>query len=200
MKNNILDRRNALKTLGLAGGAFLMPAFSQGRPLQQSNELKPVYVAPGGGEKFDSPAGELIFKLNKEQTAGNVSVHQGFLNPGILAAPPHFHRNFEEICFVQEGTLSILCGDEIIDIPAGGWHLRPRGIVHTFWNSGTTPVKHIELFTPGGFEDYLRAMAQLHANGAHPSHEIIGQLAKQYDVVLRMDLLQGITEKYKVHL
>jgi quercetin dioxygenase-like cupin family protein len=33
---------------------------------------------------------------------------------------------------VLEGSVSVLEGDKVVEVEAGGWHFRPRGIVHTF--------------------------------------------------------------------
>lgn len=90
------------------------------------------------------------------------------LQPGYLGAPPHLHKGFDEICIVMQGELHIMVGEDVYQVPAGGWHLRPRGIVHTFWNSGKEPVKFIEIYSPAGHEAYMKDLAKLFENNQRP--------------------------------
>ena len=196
---NHVERRAMLKMLTLAAGSSVMlPTITKAAGLSSNEDPKPVYVAPGGGEHHTISFGEVTFKFDKSQTVGNLGSNEGVINPGLMAAPPHFHKTFDEICIVTEGTIHILVGDDVVEVPAGGWHLRPRNMVHTFWNSGSVPAKYIELFVPGGFEEFIKGLAKL--NEAHASSQAIVELAKNYDITLRFDLLQGIMDKYKVHM
>ncbi len=196
-----LERRNLLKLLTIsAGSAIISPIITSAANLPAEEVPKPVYIAPGEGEKYKIPSGEVIFKLNKAQTVGNLGSNEGLLAPGFLGAPPHFHKTFDEICIVQEGTLHVMVGEEVYEVAAGGWHLRPRSMVHTFWNSGNSPAKYIELFTPGGFEEYLKGLYKIVSTTTPIDTKAIGELVKKHDIILRFDLLNGIMDKYKVHL
>jgi hypothetical protein len=44
--------------------------------------------------------------------------------------------------------------EEIVVAPAGSFVLKPRGIYHAFCNTGAVPNRHLEIHTPGHFEDY----------------------------------------------
>ncbi len=90
--------------------------------------------------------------------------------------------------------------DEVFKVKKGGWHLRPRGKVHTFWNFGKKKAKIIELCLPGGHESYMQELAQLFKNGARPKAEDMQHLADQYDIVFRFDKLEDVTNKYGVSL
>ena len=57
--------------------------------------------------------------------------------------------------FVQEGTVSILVGKEVYQVEAGGWHLRPHGIVHTFWNATDKPARCIDMYFNQDFDNFL---------------------------------------------
>jgi len=201
MKTTSLNRRNIIKLITFGSAAsLLLPQRANAEVSALNDDIKPVYIPPGEGEKYKIATGEITFKLSKAQTLANLGSSEVILNPGVLGAPPHFHKTFDEICIVQEGTLHVLVGEEVFEVAAGGWHLRPRGMVHTFWNSGNVPVKYIEIYTPGGFEEYLKALDKLFENGAKPKTDAIDALVKQYDIILRFDLLQGIVSKYNVHM
>ncbi len=111
-----------------------------------------------------------------------------------------YHKTFDEICRVLEGSVFILTGDEVTEVKAGGWHLRPKGVVHTFWNSGATPAKTIDLCVPGGHEVYMQELASLFENSNHPKPEDFKRLEQKHDIHYRFDLLQEVMQKYKVKL
>ena len=143
---------------------------------------------------------EVVFKFDKSQTSGHLGASETIIQPGELGAPPHLHQNIDEICRVLEGSVFIMTGDAVTEVKAGGWHLRPKGVVHTFWNSGSVPAKTIDIYVPGGHEEYLKDLASLFDNGNRPKPDDFKRLEKQHDIKYRFDLLPGIMEKYKVHL
>lgn len=163
-------------------------------------DLKPIYIPPGAGKKGNIAVNEIIFKLSQEQTAGNLGSAETTLYPGFMGAVPHRHKNFDEVCRVLEGTLSIMVGDEVFTVEAGGWHLRPRGIVHSFWNSGKVAAKFIELYIPGGHEAYMQELTSLFVNGRTPQPEEVDAVARKHDIEFLWDRLPALLKKYKVHL
>jgi mannose-6-phosphate isomerase-like protein (cupin superfamily) len=206
MSETPLSRRRLMQllTLTMVGTTFSgLTAGAQSIPTLTTEGLdgpKPVFIPPGGGQKGKIGDNDITFKLDKSQTAGNLGSAEEILLPGHLGAPPHYHKSFDETCIVLEGTLHIMVGEEVFVVPAGGWHLRPRGIVHTFWNSGTTPTRFIELYTPGGHEAYMKDLAKLFEGGKRAKPADLAKLAELYDIIFAFDKLQGIMEKYEVHL
>ena len=57
--------------------------------------------------------------------------------------------------YVLDGTATVMVEDTIYEIPAGGWHFRPRGKVHTFFNNTDKPFRGIDMYFNQNFEDYL---------------------------------------------
>lgn len=204
MKTTLWNRRTVLQQLTLAIGAGMLGSSNAlAGTAEVMNTIPgpaPVIIPPGYGEHATFGGLDAIFKLNKSQTAGNLGCVEMTLKPGYLAAPPHLHHNFDEICYLQEGILHVMIGDKVSEIQAGSWHIRPRGIIHTFWNSGKEPATVIELYTPGGFEGYLKDLGQLFKANPNPPIPTIQALATKYDMVIHFELLQGVMEKYKVHL
>lgn len=199
MQQPLIHRRRLMQQLAAFSlGATIVPHFSL------AEELKPdptsIHIPLGAGKKANIGDMQLNFKLSKEQTAQHLGVWETVIQPGELGAPPHYHTGFDEICRVLEESVFILTGEELIEVKAGGWHLRPRGVVHTFWNSGSTPAKTIDLCVPGGHENYLQDLAHLFENGNRPKPDDFKRLEQQHDIHYRFDLLQGIMQKYQVHL
>jgi mannose-6-phosphate isomerase-like protein (cupin superfamily) len=69
--------------------------------------------------------------------------------------PQHIHRAGEEAFYVLEGQVDVLVGDQTVHGTAGSFVLIPRGIVHTFWNAGSTPARLLVIISPPGVEKYL---------------------------------------------
>jgi hypothetical protein len=74
--------------------------------------------------------------------------------------------------YVLEGTISLLEGDKVVTVAAGGWHFRPRGTLHTFWNAHDTPAKFIDMYpSTQDFAHFLEELADLgtalHNEGAN---------------------------------
>ena len=197
----ILNRRQIIKHLAtLSLGTAILPLPGDAKPLQTDPLPQARYIPPMEGKKGKVGNMEIIFKLNSKDTANRLGIWESIIQPGELGAPPHYHKGTDEICRVLEGSVTILTGEEVIEVKAGGWHLRPRGVVHTFWNGGFTPAKTIDLCTPGGHEFYMQELATLFENNARPGMENLKKLEQKYDIHYRFDLLQGIMEKYKVRL
>lgn len=82
---------------------------------------------------------------------------------------PHRHQYADQVVIVlgDAGLLRFQFGvgaeeetDSVLDAPAGSYVLKPKGISHTFWNPGSTPVPYIELSTKTQFQDPVGATAE----------------------------------------
>ncbi|MEO6583707.1 MAG: hypothetical protein ABIO05_05250 [Ferruginibacter sp.] len=80
-------------------------------------------------------------------------------------------KTFDEVCIVLDGTVHIMVKDEVIEVKKGGWHLRPRSKVQTFWNLGK---KKARVF---GHETYMQDLAKLFKNNARPNPGDLQHLA-----------------------
>lgn len=202
MEINKVSRRQLIQSASilLAGSTIAPSLFGQVKKIETSDDPKPVYIPPGAGPKGKISMTDITFKLNKTQTAGNLGSTEMIIPPGQLGAPPHYHKSFDEICIVLKGAVHIMVEDEVFEVPEGGWHLRPRGKMHTFWNSGKKKARVIELYSPGGHEYYMQELAKLFENGARPDPADLQKLTDKYDIVFRFDKLEEVIKKYGVRL
>ena len=207
METSTIDRRNILKCLALAMGAAIVPEYAiaglgnhNNIEVSSIDGFQPIHIKSEEGKRGKIGDGDIIFKLDKSQTDGHLAVTEATLPVGILGAPPHFHKGFDEICRVTQGTLTILVGEQIFEVNEGDWHLRPRGIVHSFWNTGTKPVKFIEIYSPGGHEAYMNDLSDLFTQNQRPKPGALDLLAKKYDITFDWPKLKVIMDTYKVHL
>jgi oxalate decarboxylase/phosphoglucose isomerase-like protein (cupin superfamily) len=72
-----------------------------------------------------------------------------------MGPAPHYHKALDELMYVLEGTATVMVEDKFYEVPAGGWHLRPHGKVHTFFNKTDKPVRAIDMYFNQNFEDFL---------------------------------------------
>jgi quercetin dioxygenase-like cupin family protein len=192
-------QRNEFLTSAFMGTlALVAPRFSS--QIQATDELKPFYLPPLPPLEPGPGGANGRALVRSKQTNNQFSCFESVLAAKKMGPPPHLHKALDEVCFVLEGTASILVGKTVYEVQAGGFHLRPRGIVHTFWNATDKPVRFIDMFFNQNFEDYLEEVRNLlTSNPGPPSPDVlkrIGELDKQYGVTVFPELQQEIMAKY----
>ena len=75
-----------------------------------------------------------------------------------MGPPPHLHKALDELMYVLEGTASVIVENEVVEIPAGGWHFRPRNLKHTFWNGSEKPLRFVDMYFNQPFEEFLERL------------------------------------------
>ncbi|MFT4205061.1 MAG: cupin domain-containing protein [Chitinophagaceae bacterium] len=199
MKKNQSSRRFFMKTSAFATAASLLPAsILKAETITNSEDLKPVLIKPGEGEQFSNPSSSFTQKITAADTGGGFSCTETIVNDGWLVGPPHLHHNLDEIMYVLEGTITLLIGEDVIELPEGSWHLRPRKIIHTFWNKSGKPAKIIDIYLPGGFEEYLKQLCGMYKQYGKIEVSEVQKLIKVYDIEPHFELLQPLIEKYQL--
>ncbi|MBK8787845.1 MAG: cupin domain-containing protein [Chitinophagaceae bacterium] len=204
MNQNHLSRRKAMQLMSLTVlGSLAIPVSSYSGTNYNDffdEETGTIHIKKGEGKIGKIGGIDLISKLSKHQTSGNLGCDEATLKPGFLGAPPHLHKNFDEICFVLEGSVTIMVEEEIFQVNAGDWHLRPRNKMHTFWNASESIARFVDIYIPGGHEDYMADLAKLFENNGRPKKEDFTLLEQKHDIVYFWNKLPDIMSKYKVHL
>lgn len=158
------------------------------------------YVVPAGAGRSVYIGGlEAVFKLSGEDTGGAFSIVEHPVEPGVLAAPPHTHRDEDEFSYVLEGEIGIRIGDEEFVAGPGTYVLKPRGIPHAFWNPGPERARFVEIISPPGFERYFDELAGLVYEGAgeDPDFESsIASLGAKYGLTFHMEQVPELLEKH----
>ena len=73
--------------------------------------------------------------------------------------PLHVHHREDEGFWILEGSATFEIGDQPIEAGAGDYLFGPRDIPHRY-TTGPHGCRMLFVFTPGGFEDLLRATSQ----------------------------------------
>lgn len=126
------------------------------------------YVVPPGSGVADDPD----LKASQHSTGGALSVFETTIGAG---PPLHVHDLEDECFYVLDGELSVRCGGDAFDAPAGSFVFLPRGRPHRFW-ARQQPARLLLITVPGGIEDYFRQI-----NNASDDQER-HQIGEQYNI------------------
>jgi mannose-6-phosphate isomerase-like protein (cupin superfamily) len=133
----------------------LGPAFAAANGTAIAAERnQAAYVPAGSGPAYWGPGDQITFLLTGEQTGGAFFLAEVLVPPGG-GPPPHMHRREEETFYVQQGTLTIQVGDKTMQASPGDCVYLPRGIMHTFKNTGKADAKFLVVITPAGLENFF---------------------------------------------
>lgn len=130
--DSILSRRDALQSLTLMGAALGLGQFTSCNQdsLQAhtttSKKLSPFYLPPSA--QLEMPARGITIKklVRSDQTNVQISSIEFAVAPKQMGPAPHLHEALDELMLVLEGTATVLVGDKVQEIPAGGWHFSDR--------------------------------------------------------------------------
>lgn len=143
-----------------------------------------VVLLPGQGESIKAGASTAVMKATAETTGGAFSMSEATFPAGMAGPPPHAHSHTTDTFYVLEGTLHMTVGDREIDAPAGSYILVPPGVVHTFANTSDEPVRFLNINAPGGWENYLRDLADAMRSGTMPGSPEFARVVAKYDFVV----------------
>jgi quercetin dioxygenase-like cupin family protein len=94
--------------------------------------------------------GRIAAKVTGAQTGGSFAQIES-IDPRGTATPLHVHRNEEESFYVLEGRITVLVGDDRLELGAGDFALVPRGVPHAYV-VGSEMARMLVTFSPAGFE------------------------------------------------
>lgn len=103
---------------------------------------------------FDVALGSIL--LSGKDTGGAYCLLDMRVAPG-LGVPRHTHTREDEAYFVRSGELEAIVGDQVFTLKAGETLIAPRNIPHQLRNSGTIANHYLIMFSPAGFEEFLKA-------------------------------------------
>jgi quercetin dioxygenase-like cupin family protein len=203
-KHRIMERKQFIISSVTAGLALtgMSSAFSKS---ESEDALKPFYLPPDNSVLDPGSGLSIRMKVRSSQTNNQYSCVECAIAPKTMGPAPHVHEKLDEIMYVTEGTVSVLVGQEVYHVEAGGWHLRPRGIVHTFWNATDKIARCTDMYFNQNFDDFLEEiffkifpdMAQKKLTPNDPSvMAAIEKLDRKFGIKTFYDQRQAIMDKY----
>jgi quercetin dioxygenase-like cupin family protein len=147
----------------LAGTTALVTGGSRGvgaaiaNPGDTDNKAPSIKYQPKSTRYyFDVGIGSVC--LSGEDTGGRYCLIEASLAPG-MGVPRHTHTREDETYYVLSGELEVIVGDEVFVLREGDTLIAPRDIPHQLRNSGNTENHYLLMFSPSGFEGFLKATA-----------------------------------------
>lgn len=152
-------RRDFILKTGLLSAFAGLATGSFGNRIQHpvGDALKPVLLPPAPPLEHKGTMDIKVW-VSSAMTGGVYSNVECAVAPKTMGPAPHYHLELDELMYVVDGTASVLVGDDIVHVEAGGWHLRPRMIKHTFWNGSDKPLRFFDMYFNQPFEEYLEAI------------------------------------------
>ena len=136
------------------------------------------------------------YKVLSKSVSGSAAIVEHTVEPKSIGAPMHKHTHEDEISYVLEGELSVIQDGIIQTAGPGQYIVKPRGIFHTFWNSGDEKIRFIEIITPGNFEYYFAEMAPFLLAGQPPQMDKIRETATKYGLIVDPCAADEIIKQY----
>jgi mannose-6-phosphate isomerase-like protein (cupin superfamily) len=152
-----------------------------------------LVVQPGEGRSVSLGGMGVVFKVSGAETGGAFAVVEHPIDPGRLVLP-HVHQREDEYSYVLEGTIGARVGDNEVTAGPGSYLIKPRGLMHTFWNAGPRPARILEVIAPAGFETYFAELAD--AEDPDRRHE----LATKYGVSYSSEWVAELISRYNLKL
>lgn len=118
-----------------------------------------VVVAPGQGRAYPMGPINAVFKADGEETRGQYSISEWWLDPYTRGPGPHLHDE-DDVFFVLEGTMSFLVDGAWIDAPKGSLVIAPGGTLHDFENRTAQRAGALNFSVPGDFEPHMSSIAE----------------------------------------
>lgn len=164
-------------------------------------EAMRLTVEPGEnrGKSFQEGGIGVLFKIYGQETGEALAVVEHPIDPHRLV-PPHTHSDIDEYSYVLEGEIGARIGDRILTAPVGTYVLKPRRIMHTFWNATDKPARILEILSPAKFEKFFEAMGDLFKSPGPDMPERLGALAAAHNSQLSMDWVSELKSTYGLKL
>ncbi len=173
----------ALTGLAAAHGIEFIAADTPPASHSQSAAMPKVIRATDAGtdaERLEAFGDSCYFHLDSRETAGKFC---GAMRetPSCSGPPLHMHEREDELFLIESGCYEFQLGSARIHASAGDAVWAPRCVPHTFRIISDTPGHMLAFATPGGFDEFFRASAQLFEK-QESTPEQLALLGTQYGI------------------
>ena len=108
-----------------------------------------------------------VFKADGLETADAYSISEWWLDPRSAGPGSHHHDANDDIFYVVSGTATFILDGEEIEARPGCFVRVPPGVTHDYRNDGDEPLRMLNIYVPGGFEQEMPAIVDWFAE--HPT-------------------------------
>jgi quercetin dioxygenase-like cupin family protein len=164
----------------------------------QANPARAVFLRQGEGRRIVAGGMPVIVKMSPADYDGHLMVQEQDVPPRMLV-PAHLHQRAAQFCFVTEGSLCCLVGDEVYTLQRGDFLLRPAGTVHAVWNPDPErPARQVEGSLPGSdMFSFFLAFEELTLSGELTAQRL-AETAAPYGTFYDEELTRRLEKEYGV--
>jgi quercetin dioxygenase-like cupin family protein len=122
-------------------------------------------------------------RIEGHESGGMVAIHEFDVPAGSGLALPHSHDAYEETIYGLAGTVTFTIDGTPTDVGPGKAVCIPRGVVHSFANTGDVDATALAIVTPGILgADYFREVAAIvdAAAGGPPDLAALGEVMRRH--------------------
>lgn len=131
--------------------------------------------------------GELsIIHVTGKETNGRYSVVEVYTTKEG-EAPWHVHHREDEAFYILDGEMTIYVGDQVYKAKSGDFVFGPKDVPHMYTVDSPGHVRLLMIFSPAGFEDFVRATSVPASSLVPPppetvnvDYEAVAKLASQF--------------------
>lgn len=109
------------------------------------------------GELLTLGEARILLKVTAESSGGALTVWEEI--PPLLDTPPHVHTHEDELFHIIDGEHEFRCGEQQFRVGPGALVRLPRGVPHAHRRIVPGSGRFLVIVTPGGFEGFLRMLA-----------------------------------------
>ncbi|HEV2065763.1 MAG TPA: quercetin 2,3-dioxygenase [Thermomicrobiales bacterium] len=113
-----------------------------------------ICVPPGEGRSIWVADELMTFKASAADTGGAYALTDSLVPPQG-GPPPHIHHREDEAFWVLEGELEVVVGESTFRAGPGSFLHLPKGVLHSYRNSGDGPARFLTLIVPAGLEVFF---------------------------------------------
>lgn len=160
--------------------------------LPGANGLSIVHIPVDQGNALWVYGDKDNIMVGDDETGGALTAVEVTFGPGA-GPPPHVHENEHESFYVLEGQVDVLDEGRRFTTGPGSFVFMPQGSHHAFKNTGDTFAKILLLFTPAGFEGYMKEFGTPWSEGSTPPEsdmDVATRLAAKYGMTF-IDVPEG---------
>lgn len=105
----------------------------------------------------------IVIRVSSEDSGGAMAVMEEV--PPMVDTPLHVHSREDELFYIVEGEHIVTVGNQEHRLGPGEAIFAPRGVPHAQRRVEPGVGRELVVFTPGGFEQFFRDLAEAERSG-----------------------------------
>ena len=129
-----------------------------------------------------------VFKADGPETGDRYSISEWWLEPGSSGPGEHSHDANDDVFYVLSGTATFVLDGKDVDAGPGSFVRVPPGVMHDYRNDSDEPVRLLNVYVPGGFEQEMPGIVDWLASNVGTA-AANGADTRRYDAFMRAVML-----------